>query len=360
MAVARLLREDQDSSISHIYLLHIEDFDSWPTELELESPFFTGCILADATETPFDVLVAFADKVLASGLVAQDSWGPNSTQVETAFDYFISDPENEHRFPEDDDYLIMTSSHKYESLESALWYSLNNAWPSQAYENQCKSRLIITVGESVDQSLVETYLKDPDKLWEVVEQEDEQDDPVVRPPEFDRADVAGSVVSITKNVLLNPHRFFAGLPKGGSYLSSLAYLTVFVVVLMIGSALGINQLDDPDISRAGNVAQSLFGGFLGTYIFAAILGLGAVIFANGQTGGFVGSWRITAYVTGATAIFEMIPFVHFAVPVYGAFLSIIGVKNVHDTTWARAVATVLIIPGLLLALMLFLAFGIPV
>jgi hypothetical protein len=110
------------------------------------------------------------------------------------------------------------------------------------------------------------------------------------------------------------------------------------------------------------------GGFLATIIFApifaaiglfigaGILHLLVMLIVGSRSSGFEATFRVVAY-SAVTSLVSWIPYIGGLLSLYGIYLGIVGIREVHNTTTGRA-ALVVLIPAaviILLALLLFSA-----
>ena len=69
-------------------------------------------------------------------------WGPDCERVHDIIDEAVVS-----RNPgETDEDVIMTTWHEDETIEEALWFAVNSAFPAGAYEQTCKTFVTIAVG----------------------------------------------------------------------------------------------------------------------------------------------------------------------------------------------------------------------
>jgi hypothetical protein len=75
-----------------------------------------------------------------AGAVYVCAWGPNSPEVEEAFDYAAFLPELGEPMP----FTLMTTSHKDEPLEEALWFAFyNGKGPDEVDEGSCPVVVVV-------------------------------------------------------------------------------------------------------------------------------------------------------------------------------------------------------------------------
>jgi hypothetical protein len=89
-----------------------------------------------------DEIGNIANWALAQGAVYLCAWGPDCERVHDIIDEVLV-ARNPDATDED---VIMTTWHDDETLEEALWFAVNSAYPAGVYEGTCETLLAITVG----------------------------------------------------------------------------------------------------------------------------------------------------------------------------------------------------------------------
>ena len=196
--------------------------------------------------------------------------------------------------------------------------------------------------------------------------------------EFDISNPVNSFVDVVRRVVLQPVRFFAGVPRSGSLLNPLVFALVCVLISAILSAVlvlaGVQQNPGfnpnpqnaiPSVFAPGSALLGIIfapiGGAIGLFIVAAIQQLLVRLVIGENNSGFGATFRVASY-TQVTSLVNWIPIVGPLVALYGLYLSIVGIREVHATTTGKA-ALVVLIPFavvLLVALIVVAAAGIAV
>lgn len=97
-------------------------------------------LLVIATEKPTAGLTEKAARAwIDAGASYVCAWGPNSPDVEDVFDYASFLPELGEPIP----FTLMTTSHKHETLEDALWFAFYNATHSDELNRELDTVVII-------------------------------------------------------------------------------------------------------------------------------------------------------------------------------------------------------------------------
>ena len=177
--------------------------------------------------------------------------------------------------------------------------------------------------------------------------------------EFRYTDPVPTFITTVQSIVLQPVDFFRGILRQGDFVNPL----IFAIICYEASAI-----------LGGIIALALgtqgFGGFVGSIILTPIvvaigLFIGAGIFhllvmvvVGSRNAGFEGTFRVGAYVavTQLVAWLSAVPIlgvlISIAAFVYGIFLGIVGIREVHTTTTGKA-ALVVLIPVAVILLILF-------
>jgi hypothetical protein len=194
--------------------------------------------------------------------------------------------------------------------------------------------------------------------------------------EFDLSNPIYSFLEVARRVVLQPVRFFAGLPRSGALLNPLLFALICIVISAILSALlvlaGVQQNPGfnpnpqnalPSVFTPGSALASIIfapiGGTIGLFVVAAIQQLLVRLIVGANNSGFGATFRVASY-TQVTSLVNWIPIVGPLLALYGLYLSIVGIRETHATTTGKA-ALVILIPfavALLIALVVLLAAGI--
>jgi hypothetical protein len=165
--------------------------------------------------------------------------------------------------------------------------------------------------------------------------------------EFNIKDFIKSFLGVIKTVVTKPSEFYQKMPTTGGYAPPLIFLAICLAISGIISA----------------IIWGYFGAFLYFFIFglifsfigAAILHFIAKQFFEGKAA-YEGIYRVVAYA-GVVNLVTWIPVVGLFAGLYGLYLQIVGVKEVHKVTAGQAVVTVLI--ALAVYVILALIIGVP-
>jgi hypothetical protein len=134
----------QDSMSRDLFLMSLGSWDDWPRELKLPSQHFCLLLAGDAQGVSQEAIRSVAEAALARGCVYLCAWGPDCVRVEDWFDQAFVLRNIATQTPETP--VVMTTSHEGETLDTALTFLTEIAWPDDAYAETCRSALIVVVG----------------------------------------------------------------------------------------------------------------------------------------------------------------------------------------------------------------------
>ena len=184
-----------------------------------------------------------------------------------------------------------------------------------------------------------------------------------------------AMFEMIRDVLLDPVNTFRKMKLSGDMVSPLVFVLILGSVgMIIGFIWSIfaqifELLPAPHgaeafaVSTVVKIALMFFSPVLtliGTFIGAGILHL-CLMITGGEKNGFEATFRVVAYASGATALFQVIPFCGSIVSgIWAIIAQIIGAMEMHETTAGKAVVAVLLplICCCGCAIILFMIFGI--
>jgi hypothetical protein len=186
--------------------------------------------------------------------------------------------------------------------------------------------------------------------------------------EFNLQDPVGSFVRTVQGVLLSPVAFFRGIARQGDFLNP----AIFALICALISALlgGIISLAiSPFFAGPGDTAGEALASGLVAFIVTLILSpiytavallIGAGIYhllvfllVRPGNAGFEATFRVVCYVA-AVQLISWIPIVNIVAGIYAIVLSVLGIREVHNTTTGKALLVVLIPVVVLLLIVLII------
>ncbi len=174
--------------------------------------------------------------------------------------------------------------------------------------------------------------------------------------DYDLSNPLESFVDIVRRVVLQPVGFFAALPRSGSLLNPLIFALICTEIsAILGGILRLAGVGEGFVAGYGfQVPENQdFGEFIGSVIFAPIGGVIGVFVVAGigqlvirlvvgaTNSGFGATFRVASY-TGVTSLVSWIPIVGWLLGLYGIYLAVVGIREMHETTTGKAVLVVLI------------------
>lgn len=157
--------QTQDSLKREIYSLYLPSSKDLP-DISLPSRYFVCFIVWNAQGMSFEELTQVAVWLLSKGCCYFCTWGSDCGRLETAMDLVIVDSGIicNNSF----DQKILTTSHQDETWEEALSFAFNTAMPDDIFEDECRTTLILVIGNEAIYQKVNDLLKDPfqELIWE--------------------------------------------------------------------------------------------------------------------------------------------------------------------------------------------------
>lgn len=170
--------------------------------------------------------------------------------------------------------------------------------------------------------------------------------------EFDYRDPVQSFIRMVRNVVTAPVRFFRGIIGHNGLVNPLIFAIIcYEVAAILGGLLAL----------VGISGQRGFGSFLaslilapifatiGLFIGAGILHLLVMLIVGSRNAGFAGTFRVSAY-SSVTSLVSWIPVIGWIASLYGIYLAIVGVREVHNTSTGKA-AIVVLVPAVVVFLL---------
>ncbi len=170
--------------------------------------------------------------------------------------------------------------------------------------------------------------------------------------EFNYQDPVQSFINAVRSVVTAPASFFRGIRREGDFINPLIFAIIcYEVSAILGGLLGL----------VGISGSQGFGSFLvsiilapifaaiGLFIGAGILHLLVMLIIGSRNAGFEGTLRVSAY-SSVTSLVSWIPIIGWIASLYGIYLAIVGIREVHTTTTGKA-AIVVLIPAVIVLLL---------
>ena len=185
--------------------------------------------------------------------------------------------------------------------------------------------------------------------------------------DYDLSNPLESFADTVRRVVLQPVGFFAELPRSGSLLNPLIFALICTEIsAILGGILRLAGVGEGFLAGYGfQVPENQdFGEFIGSIIFAPIGGVIGVFVVAGigqlvvrlvvgaTNSGFGATFRVASY-TGVTSLVSWIPIIGGILALYGIYLAVVGIREMHGTTTGKAVIVVLF-PVILILLLTLL------
>jgi hypothetical protein len=123
---------------------------TWPSNFRVPSKRFRLFVAADVARSSIEVLSTFAEAALAQGMVYFCAWGPSCERLEEIVDEIVVGDGSDgagYEGPTRND-VIMTTSHKTDTLDEALDFFAEWAIPTEGFAPDSDYWVAVTVGNS--------------------------------------------------------------------------------------------------------------------------------------------------------------------------------------------------------------------
>jgi hypothetical protein len=175
--------------------------------------------------------------------------------------------------------------------------------------------------------------------------------------EFRYTDPVQTFVATVQAVVLRPVEFFRGILRRGDLINPLIFAIIcYLVSVILGGLLGLIGLGASTNQGFGGFITSIIlapiFGAIGLFIFSGILHLLVMLIVGSRNSGFEATFRVVAY-SAVTSLVSWIPIIGWILSLYGIYLGVVGVREVHNTTTGKA-ALVVLIPAVVVLIIVFL------
>jgi hypothetical protein len=174
--------------------------------------------------------------------------------------------------------------------------------------------------------------------------------------DYDLSNPLESFADVVRRVVLQPVGFFAGLPRRGSLLNPLVFALICTeIAAILGGILSLAGAGGAFVTGygfqvpenqalgefIGSVVFAPIGGAFGVFVVAGIAHLLVRLVVGATNAGFGATFRVAAY-TSVTSLVSWIPFVGGLLALYGIYLAVVGIREMHNTTTGKALVVVVL------------------
>jgi hypothetical protein len=182
--------------------------------------------------------------------------------------------------------------------------------------------------------------------------------------DYDLSNPVGNFAEVVRRVVTRPTEFFSSIPKRGNFTGPIVFALICIVISAILGGL-IRLLTRSEMAGGMRFGGGTFGfgdfllgvilapvaGIIGLFLVAAIAHLFVMLFVGDANSGFESTFRVVSYVA-VTNLVNWIPIIGGLLALYGLYLAVVGIREMHSTTTGRAALVVLLPIGALLLLVL--------
>ena len=174
--------------------------------------------------------------------------------------------------------------------------------------------------------------------------------------DYDLSNPVESFADVVRRVVLQPVGFFAGLPRRGSLLNPLVFALICTeIAAIVGGILSLAGVGGAFVTVygfqvpenqglgefIGSVVFAPVGSAIGVFVVAGIAHLLVRLVVGPTNAGFGATFRVAAY-TSVTSLVSWIPFVGGLLALYGIYLAVVGIREMHNTTTGKALVVVVL------------------
>jgi hypothetical protein len=154
-----------------IYFLDINKPCEIPIEFHLSSPNFACLIAWDSLNATVEEISSVVEPLIKNGGSYFCTWGPDCERVHDIIDEIGRMTHSDLGSPEGS--VIMTTWHKDEPIQEALYFFLCCSWPDGHYEGSTNSSLAIVIGNTEWAEEIKKSLRAPRQFINIVLESEE-------------------------------------------------------------------------------------------------------------------------------------------------------------------------------------------
>jgi hypothetical protein len=171
--------------------------------------------------------------------------------------------------------------------------------------------------------------------------------------EFDYRDPVQSFIRTVRNVVTAPAGFFRGIIGNNDLVNPLIFAIIcYEVAAILGGLIALVSGQRGFGAFLSSLVLAPIFAAIGLFIGAGILHLLVMLIIGSRNAGFAGTFRVSAY-SSVTSLVSWVPVIGWIASLYGIYLAIVGVREVHNTSTGKA-AIVVLIPAVVILLLVLL------
>jgi hypothetical protein len=158
--------------------------------------------------------------------------------------------------------------------------------------------------------------------------------------DFDLARPTESFLPTARGVAFQPKAFFAAVPRDSNYGPPLAFALICAEVsALLSGILGLGSRGIGGLIVL--LVATAIGGAIGLFVVSLIAQLLVNFIVGPKNAGYAATFRVASYAL-VTNLLSWIPVVGVLASLYGLYLAVVGIREVHQTTTGQAAMVVLI------------------
>src|SRR5215207_7242289 len=171
--------------------------------------------------------------------------------------------------------------------------------------------------------------------------------------EFRYTDPVQTFIATVQAVVLQPVDFFRGILRQGDFINPLIFAIIcYEVSAILGGIIALAFGNQGFGAFIVSIILAPIGTAIALFIGAGILYLLVMLIVGSRNAGYEATFRVGAYAA-VTSLVSWIPFIGWIASLYGIYLAIVGIREVHNTTTGKA-ALVVLIPAVVVFLLVLL------
>jgi hypothetical protein len=197
--------------------------------------------------------------------------------------------------------------------------------------------------------------------------------------DYNLSDPVNSFADVVRRAVLSPTTFFTELPRRGNFAGPLVFALICIEIsAILGAILGelfwlfgvgarqpgfnpnpqnlwFPSIFAPETPLVSIIIAPIVG-TIGIVVAAGIQQLLVRLVVGARNSGFGATFRVASY-TQVTGLVNWIPIVGPLLALYGIYLSIVGIREMHQTTTGKAALVILLPFGVVLLVALVILLG---
>jgi len=171
-----------------------------------------------------------------------------------------------------------------------------------------------------------------------------EDTPSGSEGEFSISNPISSFTEVVWRVVTKPAEFFSAIPRRGNFLAPLIFALICIEIsTIVAGLLRFTGLTKPGYRSGEFIGELILDpviGAIGLFVLAGIAHLLVMLFSRSVNSGFESTFKVVSY-SSVVNLITWIPFVGWLLALYGLYLVVVGIREIHVTTTGKAALVIL-------------------